>query len=103
MSSQSSQFGSPLLQPRIPETLPLSSGTSATNTQINNTNLEIQTIIAQSKANTMYDPIPPAPTPNSNKIEGFITEKSALSLVAVGLIFLGMAFLSGCHSIKKYN
>lgn len=97
--SASSISGSPLLQPRIPETLPVSSGTSDTNKKINDVNLQIQTLISQSQANTLYDPKPPPYETHSlmkNTNEGFIgSELSSVYLAtALGFIILGLVLMS---------
>lgn len=95
----STSIGSPLLQPRIPETLPISSGTSDINQKLNNTNLQIQTLISQSQANTLYDPKPPPYESNyklKNK-EGFIGAShinTTFLTIGLGLIVIGIALLS---------
>lgn len=88
--------GSPLLQPRIPETLPISSGTSDTNKKINDVNLQIQTLISQSQANTIYDPKPPPYQSHLITKEAFLGNNgnSMFLATAIGLIILGIVLLS---------
>lgn len=100
MSQLLTSSGSPLLQPRIPETLPISSGTSAINQKIAKTNLQIQTLISQSQANTLYDPSPPPYETHSKQQatkEGFVgnLEINPLFVVtAISLIVLGILMMS---------
>jgi hypothetical protein len=83
----------------MPDTLPVSSGTSDTNKKINDVNLQIQTLISQSQANTLYDPKPP-PYETHSQIkktnEGFVggSSDSVYLAAAIGLIILGFVLLS---------
>lgn len=76
--------------------LPLSSGGATTQTQkdMEKTNTTLTMLLAQSKADTAFDPPPPAPVTPPRILEGFRVSPAQRERVMAGLAIGGVLLLA---------
>jgi hypothetical protein len=82
-----------VLDPVKPATLTVSSGDTQTKREMNDVNQQITEITAKTKADTLYDPPPPAPAAPGSLVSGFCNY-TAHGLITAGVLLIIFAFIN---------
>jgi hypothetical protein len=87
--SDSAPANHPLLKPRQVSPLPIGpGGKNPVKNQMNQTNIQLTMLNAQSAANTKFDPPVPKPVTKAVTKEGFTVEQVPTMLFVVGGLFI---------------
>lgn len=78
-----------LIKPRQVSPLPVGpGGQNQIKQQLNNTNVQLSMLMAQSMANTKYDPPVPKPITSQVTLEGFCSTPMSLMINVIGVLFI---------------